>query len=444
LAPPALRVRRAVSWVLGLLALVGVGYGAYELHRFETRPLSLEGLELPAGDPTRFVRGLAATWEDTELTLEAGSVVERASRRALGGRVDPDRVLADVRAARGDAPIWTRVWAWASGAPSDLSFRRETRRDVTRAFVEAMRSRVSLPPVNARRDGTPGRPGLDLHMVHAAVAIEDALTEDRLLVSLPVMTLEPAVRSRGSSIVTRFSEVLSVYETRYTGNGDLSGRAANIELAARLLDGRTFEAGQELSFNEAVGDRTYERGFLPAVELTSQGRRTEGIGGGICQVAATLHAAAFFGGLEIVEHHPHTRFSQYIEHGLDSAVSWPSRDLRVRNSHPFPLRVRATAYGGRLRIALMGAERGPRVEWSTRVLTQVARDTEHAEDSDPTGAAREVLDEGVDGAVIERTRIIHWAEDDVVTEVRHLRYPVVHRLVRAVAEEDEPAAEDEP
>jgi vancomycin resistance protein YoaR len=282
-----------------------------------------------------------------------------------------------------------------------------------------------------------------LNVMLAAAEIDAALADDRLLVRVPISMLEPQIRTRGSTVVSPFTEVLSFYETRYTGNGDLSGRAANIEVAARELDGQTIPPGEELSFNEAVGERTYERGFVRAVELTTGGRRTEGIGGGICQVAATLHAAAFFGALEVIEHHPHTRFSQYIEHGLDAAVSWPNRDLRVRNVHPFPLRVRATAYGGRLRVALMGAERGPRVDWSTGVVSQVARDTERAADSDPDGAQEEVLDEGVDGAVIERTRTIHWAEDDVVTEVRHLRYPVVHRLVRAVTDEGVEGTADE-
>lgn len=448
-APAALRVRRGVSVLAGVAALVGALHGALELHRFEQRPLSLEGLELPAGDPERFVRALAEQWEATELTLEAGSRVERASRRALGGHADPERVLAEVRAARGSAPIWARVGAWVVGAESAFRFTRAVRVEETRAFAEGLRERVDLRPTSARRDGTGGRHGVAVNVMQAAATLGEAVVEDRLVVRVPVSLLEPLVRGRSLGLFSRFSHQVSFHETRYTAAGDQFGRANNIELAARQLDHRALEPGEELSFNAVVGERSFDRGFLPAVELTGEGRRTEGIGGGICQVAATLHAAAFFGGLDIVEHHPHTRFSRYIDHGLDAAVSWPHRDLRIRNTHPFPVRLRVTAFAGRLRVALMGAETGPRVEWSTRVLTQVSRITQRASDSEaPTVGAvvDEVLDEGVDGAVIERVRTVHW-EDGPVTEVRHLRYPVVHRLVRSRAdsgdEDTDEGAEEE-
>lgn len=447
-ASPAPRVKRIASTLISTLAgaavLGGVAYGAYELHRFETRPLTLDGIELPDGECEPFVRGLAVAWEETAVTLDAGSHVERATRRELGGRVDPDRVIDEVRAARGGAPIWTRVWAMITGRETALRFTREVRMDDVRAFASAMPARVDTPAVSARRDGTGGHSGVALNVNGATAEIADALAHDRLLVQLPVSVLEPFLRSRRSPVFTRFDRLVAEYETRYAIAGEQAGRAHNIELAARQLDNRTIAAGGELSFNEAVGERSHLRGFVSAVELTGEGRRTEGIGGGICQVAATLHAAAFFGAFEIVEHHPHTRYSRYIENGLDAAVSWPHRDLRIRNPHPFPVRVRATAYRGTMRVALLGEEAAPRVEWSTRVLTRVERSTQRAA-SEPTaleGTEEEVLDDGVDGAVIERSRTIHW-EDGAVSEVRHLRYPVVHRLVRRAAAAP-PELEDEP
>ncbi len=221
---------------------------------------------------------------------------------------------------------------------------------------------------------------------------------------------------------------MAEYETRYGSAGDLWGRANNIELAARALDGRLLEPDEELSFNEVVGERTFERGFSPAVELTGGGRRTQGIGGGVCQVAATLHAAAFFAGFDITEHHPHTRNSSYIEPGLDAAVSWPNKDVRIRNTLPYPVRVRATAYRGRLRVALMGAEHAPRIVWNTRVISTTPRGTERVVIHNLPVGTSEVLDEGEDGTLLERTRTIFWP-DGPSTQTDVLRYPVVHRLM---------------
>jgi vancomycin resistance protein YoaR len=249
-------------------------------------------------------------------------------------------------------------------------------------------------------------------------------------VRLPVRRISPPTRTIRDERTARYTEVVAAHETRYSAFGDSATRAVNIEVAARALDGLTIAPDAELSFNEAVGERTFERGYLPATELDRGGRRVEGIGGGICQVAATLHAAAFFGGFDVLEHHPHTRNSSYIAPGLDAAVSWPSRDVRVRNPHPFPVRVRATAYQGNLRIELMGAERAPRVEWNTRVLARIHRGVEQETNANLPLGTEEVLDEGEDGSVLERTRTVYWP-DGAVTDTATLRYPVVHRLVRA-------------
>ena len=68
----------------------------------------------------------------------------------------------------------------------------------------------------------------------------------------------------------------------------------------------------------------------------------EGTGGGTCQVASTLHAIAFFGGLDIVQRLPHSRPSGYIPAGLDATVVYPVVDLKLRNPFTFPVVVHAT------------------------------------------------------------------------------------------------------
>jgi len=52
------------------------------------------------------------------------------------------------------------------------------------------------------------------------------------------------------------------------------------------------------------------------------GEMVDGIGGGVCQVASTLHAAALLGGLNIVRHAPHSR---------------PQGDIVERITHRGPL-----------------------------------------------------------------------------------------------------------
>ena len=386
----------------------------------------------PAGDPEAFVRQLAQQWHETELTIDAGSQIVRATRRELGGAVDVDAAVEQARLGRGIAPIWSRGYAFLVRSPRVVTWQREVSRTQIVTFVEELRARTVVDPEARDYHGDGGRPGTALNLVGAQRAIAEALRTDLLVVRLPVRRIEaPRARMR-TARTARFTETVSAHETRYAAGGHLSGRARNIELAAQLLDGAIIPPDGILSFNDVVGPRSFERGFAPATELARGGRRTEGIGGGVCQVAATLHAAAFFAGFDIAEHHPHTRNSSYIPAGLDSAVSWPNKDLVVRNPYPFHVRVHATAYRGTLRIELMGAHRAPRVEWNTRILHRTRRTTEREVDATLPSGAEQVLDEGEDGSLTERTRTVYW-ESGAVSDTERLRYPVVTRLVRVGA-----------
>lgn len=427
--PGPLRVRRIGAWAGGCVLVVGLGLLAHQVSVFEARPLLLEGIELPDGDPEPFVRQLAQQWHESELSIDAGSQIVRATRRELGGHLDVDATVEEARLARGHGPIGSRLLAFVSQTGSELSWHRAVNEAETTAFTEELRRRTVVDAEPRSSFGEDGRSGTSLNLVGASRALSEALLTDALVVRLPVRRLEAPVRPYRDQRTARFTEVVAAHETRYTHRGTLAGRAQNIELAARQLDGAVIAPRGELSFNAVVGERTFERGFAPATELTRGGRRTEGIGGGICQVAATLHAAAFFAGFDILEHHPHTRNSRYIPPGLDSAVSWPNKDLRISNPHDFHVRVRATAYRGTLRIELMGARRAPRVEWNTRVVRRIRRSTERELDPNMPLGTEEVIDEGEDGSVMERTRTVYWPSGPV-TETGRLRYPVVTRLVR--------------
>ena len=434
-SPPALGWPARVGlrrWLMGA-AVVAAGlalvWAVGELRAYESRPVTLAGVRLPAGDPETFVRRLAAQWHETELSLDAGSQVVRATRRELGGAVDADDALAALREARGDAPLHARVFnAWTDESRA-LDWDREVNEEITHAFLADLRRRASVDPEPTDVDGRGGRPGVSLNLTPATAAVAEALETDRVFLRLPVRPIAPAAYPVRDAHEARFTEVVAAHETRYAFYGEAAGRARNIELATRFLDGAVIEPGGELSFNEVVGERTFERGFAPAIELARGGRRTEGIGGGVCQAAATLHAAAFFAGFDITEHHPHTRNSSYIPAGLDAAVSWPNKDVRIQNPYPFHVRVRASAYRGTMRVELMGARRAPRVEWNTRVLHRAHAVVEREVDPRLPSGAEEVVDEGEDGSVLERTRTVFWSRG-AATQSDRLRYPMVTRLVR--------------
>lgn len=145
-------------------------------------------------------------------------------------------------------------------------------------------------------------------------------------------------------------KVIGTYETHFKSRGKDESRARNIVNATDKLS-VVIAPQQEWSFNETVGPRSEDNGFLPAPTIFA-GEVLEDIGGGVCQVSSTLHAAALLSGVKIVSRQPHSRPSKYIKAGLDATVAYPPSceqdrkgkscyyvDLVLKNVYDFPLHV---------------------------------------------------------------------------------------------------------
>src|SRR5260221_7960731 len=130
--------------------------------------------------------------------------------------------------------------------------------------------------------------------------------------------------------------VLGFFETNYDRSAKAAARTYNLRLAASKIDGTVLLPGETFDFNELVGPRDEANGYKVA-PVIAEGELVDGIGGGTCQISGTLHGAAFFAGLDIVERYPHTRPSAYIKMGLDATVVLPSNHLPVKNSFHFPV-----------------------------------------------------------------------------------------------------------
>lgn len=395
---------------------------------------AVDGVELGGArerDATAAVTILARTWLDAPVSLVLDDVIVHRTRRELGARVDVPVTRREIFRRGRSGNLFADLAAHRV-TRAELSLARRFDERAAAVALERLRRQVDVAPVAARIESTgrasPAASGRALSGLSASVALERGLLASASVIELPVQRLPaPATPSQplGQALYTK---VVTRFATRYATSDEQWGRVANIVAAATAIDGAILPAQQTLSFNELVGERTIARGFRPAEEI-NEGRVVLGIGGGICQVAATLHAAAFLGGLDIVEHHPHTGTSRYIEIGLDASVSWPDSDLKIHNPFAFPLRVRATAAGGELTIALLGAARGPNVQWSSEVESTLPRSREVELVSGRVPGGEEVVDEGADGLVLRRERIIHRSTGDT-REVTHLSYPSMPRLVR--------------
>jgi hypothetical protein len=199
--------------------------------------------------------------------------------------------------------------------------------------------------------------------------------------------------------------VLGSWETRYSSVGVDSDRTYNLKVGADHLNGHILLPGELFSFNETVGDRTEKEGYRVA-PVISGGELVDGLAGGMCQIASTLHAAAFFAGLEIVSSTPHSRPSSYITMGLDSTVVYPTTDLKLRNPYDFPIVMHFTVHQGAVKVELLGKARPYRVVFERTIKGEVGFGTEGRRDPSAPAGQRLVLQEGYPGYSLVRRRYV--------------------------------------
>jgi len=129
-------------------------------------------------------------------------------------------------------------------------------------------------------------------------------------------------------------------------------RLNNIQLAVSKLNGATVNPGETFSFNDYIGPRTEEAGYKEAIIFDGHGNKTDGYGGGICQITSTLYNTVLNAGLEVVERHEHSREVPYIEHGKDATVSYGAEDFKFKNTAGRTVTINASTENDVLKIII--------------------------------------------------------------------------------------------
>ena len=198
--------------------------------------------------------------------------------------------------------------------------------------------------------------------------------------------------------------------------GDSSeNRTHNVALMAQILDNRLVMPGETFSFNEAVGPRTPERGFLEGRSIVA-GLLLPSIGGGVCQVATTLYDAAFELGLQINERTNHSFYIYHYRDGMDAAVSWDGPDLKFTNDTGHPVLIRAAADSSTMIVNLYSAPSKRTVETITSERYDIEKPKPRylADPYAPPGQIIKYTD-GQAGFSVDVTRIVRQ-DGEVISE----------------------------
>ena len=223
---------------------------------------------------------------------------------------------------------------------------------------------------------------------------------------------------------------LASFTTSTTSEAD---RNHNIALAAQALSGRTLMPGESLSFNEATGQRTIQKGYRGAPAIAG-GVLIDDVGGGVCQVSSTLFNAAAMAGMSIVERSPHPWPINYVDKGLDATVNWPNLDFQFKNDKNTPVFIIAYYQDRKMTVEFYGMRSGPgeSIQLETELVSSTAPPNEPLmqQNAELAPGTQKELKKARTGFVVDTYRV--YLRDGTVYRREKLftsRYAMVQQVI---------------
>lgn len=340
--------------------------------------LRVAGMVVPsAGDLIANTLDRVRRYAAGEFTLRLPNGTSRKIRRsALGAEIDRVRLADFVREAQRPTSAVRRAHDDRNKGADPIDVPLPLTLDASEALARLLdiKAELDAPPRSAfidleKHELRKEQVGLELDVYGTLARIDAAFRKGEDSVDAIVETIAPKLTAAELGNV-KFDHVLGYFETRYTKGGKTKERTYNLRLAASKLDGSVVLPGQTFDFNGTVGPRDEAHGYRVA-PVIAEGEVVDGLGGGTCQISGTLHGAAFFAGLHIVERYPHSRPSYYIKLGLDATVVYPTINFRFQNPFDFPIVLHETVFEtkdtGIVRAEILGPARKLTVSFFRRI-----------------------------------------------------------------------------
>ena len=262
------------------------------------------------------------------------------------GQITLDRkaIAARVREAllAGEKKLnWTEIQTGEIVKPDFAAIAAEHTKEVANAYYDPEKDEI-IPEVK----------GMEVDVAKAEAQWEAAAVMETI--EIPIKMIDPEITAEKLKEVM-FHDKLGDCMTYLWGS--TANRISNIRLACSRFNDMVMQPGDSFSYNEVVGERTAEAGFLPAPTYNGTAHEM-GLGGGICQVSSTLYNAVQYANLKVNERVCHTMLVGYLDAGLDATVDWPSTNFVFTNDRNYPIKLKAWVddSGRQLTIEIWGTD----------------------------------------------------------------------------------------
>jgi hypothetical protein len=199
----------------------------------------------------------------------------------------------------------------------------------------------------------PGAVGREVDVDAATARLVDLIGSTDRAGELPVRETAPALSTEQAQ-AAGVTGAIGTFTTSFAAG---QPRATNIRRIAEIVNGSYVAPGETFSLNAAAGRRTRARGFVADGAIVD-GVLTDEVGGGVSQFATTLFNAAFFAGLPIPEHKPHSFYISRYPAGRESTVYFGAIDVTFRNDTDHGIVVGTSSTASSVTVTLYGDTAG--------------------------------------------------------------------------------------
>ncbi|MDO5712991.1 MAG: VanW family protein [Tissierellia bacterium] len=349
---------------IGLLAIILLGMGLYvgiESPKKRIHPgvsiegISLSGLSIEKASE-KLEKELSPKLAEEKIRLKTDVTSFFPTWKDLGFYYDTEKLAKKAYGVGRSKSKIQNSWLIFKGAIFGEQLEANTSINSTtlNRMIRSLADDIYVKPVDATfsyEDGeisiSKSRPGTYLDLDETAEVIR-TLKPGHEMIDLPIYKTDPEQKEEDFQ---RINGVLGTFETNYKSSE--SNRKHNIKLGSESISEKLVKPGEEVSFNDTIGEISTTTGYKNAGVILN-GEFDRGVGGGMCQVSTTLYNALLLADVEITERYNHSRPIGYVPKGTDAAVATGYKDLKFKNSFDFPIYITSHANGSELTFTIFG------------------------------------------------------------------------------------------
>jgi vancomycin resistance protein YoaR len=254
---------------------------------------------------------------------------------------------------------------------------------------------------------------MNIHNEHVGATIDtDALILQIKGINIfkPLPSFEVALKDQLPVITAaqlenqKITGLLASYTTQF--DPSQSARTENVRIAAKALDMAVIKPGDTLSFNQIVGERTVEGGYLDAYIIVD-GKFVPGLAGGICQVSSTLYNTGLLADLAVTQRSNHDLAISYVPLGQDATVAYPNLDLKFDNNTGGYLLIRTKTTSDSITVDIYGKVKpGQEVFITNTTESVIPPDEQRLVDETLAHGVSVLKQQGQQGYVVKSVRTV--------------------------------------